>query len=269
MNIKKNKNVSKKKPILAGVRLLTIERFLREEGSIRVTELSRVLNVSEVTIRRDLDALEQGNQIRRVHGGAIIFGDEVETSNFFSQRLREHKEEKQRIGQVAAALINDGDVVILNAGTTTTQLARSIVVEKKELTVITNGVNIALELSKNSGITVILTGGTFRKTTLSLTGPKVAESLKDLNVEIFFISVQGISIERGLTSASFSDLDFKRAAMRAAKEVIVTADSSKFGNIEFCTIASLSEVQKIITDSKVSKNIVKQLKDHRVELIVV
>lgn len=269
MNIKSNKAVSKNNAMLGDVRRLTIKRLLREEGSAKVAELSRVLNVSEVTIRRDLDVLEQENQIRRVHGGAVVLGDQIGISELFDRRSQEHKEEKRRIGQAAAHLIKNGNVVILGAGTTTTGVARSLAAQKKNLTVITNSVSIATELSMNPGISVMLTGGSFRRTSLSLAGPKAAESLRDLNADMYFLAVQGISVERGLTSASFSDLSFKRTAMKTAKEVIVVADSSKLGNVEFCTIAPISAVHRIITDSKIPKEMVEKLNSHQVRLTVV
>lgn len=254
--------------MLTDSRRLVIKRLIEEEGTVRVAELSKILNVSEVTIRRDLDTLEKDNSIQRVHGGAIVIEESDVIKEFFDLRSQEHREEKRRIGKAGAELIKDGNVAILDAGTTTFEIAKNLG-NKKNLTVITNALNITMKALTSTEITVMMTGGIFKQPSLSLTGPKAGESLKDLNANMFFLSVQGISVEKGITNASISDIFFKKAAMKAAKEVIVVADSSKFGKVEFCTICPLSVIHKIITDSKVPKETVEELESYQIEVIIV
>ncbi len=254
--------------MLAEGRRLAIKGLVEEEGIVKVADLGKILNVSEVTIRRDLDIMEKDNSLQRVHGGAIVAEESDIIKKFFDRRSQEHWREKRRIGEAGAELIKDGDVVIMDAGTTTFEMAKNLG-NKKNLTVVTNALNIAMKAFTSTEITGMMTGGIFKQPSLSLTGPTTAESLKDLNADMFFLSVQGISVEKGITNASISDIFFKKAAMKAAREVIVVADSSKFGKVKFCTISPLSAIHKIITDSKVPKETVEELESCGIEVIIV
>ncbi|MFQ6065734.1 MAG: DeoR/GlpR family DNA-binding transcription regulator [bacterium] len=253
--------------MLAAVRQSEIKKLIQDEGSVRVSELSKIFKVSGVTIRRDLEKLEQEEVIKRTHGGAVVLGTDDLMRNL-AFRDQAHVEEKRRIGKAAARLVKDGNTIILDGGTTTTEIARNLD-NAKNLTVVTNAVNIPLALRNNSEITIIMTGGTLKAPSFSLTGRAAAESINHLNVDKTFLSVQGISLEKGLTNTSVSDLYLKRSIIAAAKEVILVADSSKFGRIEFCTVAPITAVHKIITDNEISPHLTRELETIGIEVIVV
>jgi len=252
--------------MLAAERRQKIKKLIQDERSVRVSELSKIFSVSEVTIRRDLDKLEKEGVIERTHGGAVVFGTPDLMRNVIL-RDQSHIEEKQRIGKVAATFVNNGNSIILDGGTTTIEVARNIK-NLKDLTVVTNALNVCLELASNPEITIIVTGGLFKQPSLSLTGPEAAEAIKHLNVDMAFISVQGVSLSKGLTNTSISDLYLKRAMISAAKEIILVADSSKFGRVEFCTVAPITAVHKVVTDNKLSKYYLDELKKRQIEVFL-
>ena len=253
--------------MLAAERRLRIARVIQDETSVRVSELSKVLQVSEVTIRRDLQELEKEGIVKKTHGGAIVVGT-MEAIHNFNLRREKFKKEKGRIAETAARFIKNDSTIILDGGSTITQIAQNMSTVKN-VNVITNALNIALELAVNPEITVMVIGGLLRTTTLSVTGPEAAECLKHLNADIAFLAVQGISLEKGLTNTSISDLYFKRAVLKAANEIIVVADSSKFDKVEFSTIAPLSDVNRIITDDGVPESLVRKFRKKQIEVIVV
>lgn len=157
-------------------RRVKILDLIREDGHAKVQELSRIFNVTDVTIRQDLEALEKLGYIQREHGGAFLkdVGSFAKTGKVFNQT---HIEEKREIAQKAASFISEGECIILDSGSTTTEIAK-LLTQYKELTVITNALNIALILGENPGINLIVTGGEFKAPTLSLTGKMAADSLK-------------------------------------------------------------------------------------------
>ena len=252
--------------MLAAERRSRIAKVIEDETSVRVSELSEVLQVSEVTIRRDLQELEKEGIAKKVHGGAIVVGT-MDAIRNFNLRRGKFKKEKDCIAKAAARFIKNDSTIILDGGSTTTQIAQNMSAVEN-VNVITNGVNIALELAANSEITIMMIGGLLKTTTLSVTGPETAEYLKHFNADIVFLAVQGISLEKGLTNTSISDLYFKRAVIKAANEIIVVADSSKFNKVEFSTIAPLSDVNKIITDDGVSQSLVKEFRKKQIEVII-
>jgi len=253
--------------VLIGERITKIKKLIQEEQSLKVSELSKIFNVSEVTTRRDLAKLEKQGFIERTHGGAIVSGT-LRLIGKFQIHAQEYKEQKQRIGKMAASLIKAGQVIVLDAGTTTLEIARNIR-NIEHVTVITNNLSVALELAGKPDISVMVTGGSLRRPSLSLTGQRAAEFFHQLNVDITFLSVQGVSIEKGLTNTSFSDLYLKKAMISAAKEVILVADSSKFNRVEFCTVAPITAVHRIITDNNLHSELIKNLESLNIELIIV
>lgn len=232
--------------------------MIREDGHAKVTDLSKIFGVSEVTIRQDLEQLERLDLVQREHGGAFLkdFGDIVRTGKVFNQT---HMPEKQEIAQKAVALVKEGDVVILDSGSTTTEIAK-LLVKFSQLTVITNAINIAGILGENPGITLIVTGGEFKAPTLSLTGDIAAQSLQTMHASKLFLATAGISPTMNLTYPSLSDLVVKRAMIDISDKVYLVADSHKIKVSAFATLGPITLVDSLITDSFITEEDLTDLK---------
>lgn len=252
--------------------MLSIERqtkimqLLKQNTSVRVAELKEIFGVSEMTVRRDLEKLEQHGFVVRTHGGASINSN----SSFditFNKRNERYIAEKEAIGQAAAAMVEDGDSIILDAGTTTTTMARYLV-NKKSLIVLTNSLTVAQELIHRQGITVILTGGQLRDDTLSLVGSLAEDNLRRFNVDKAFLGTSGLSVDQGLTNDNMYEAEVKRAMINIAQKPIVLADNSKFGRIAFNKFSSLTALKMLITDQGAPKEMVQQIKELGIEVLL-
>ena len=252
--------------MLATQRRHKILELLTEDGSAKVSDLSRIFKISEVTIRQDLARLEEEGLITREHGGAYLNSLSNQVQSFSCQHM-ENMDKKARIGKKAAELIYDGDSIILDSGSTTTEIARNIL-DRKNLTVITNTVNIPLIIGGRPGITVLVTSGEFKAPTLSLTGQKAAEFLENLNVDKLFLATAGITLRAGLTYPSLSDLPVKRAMIEAAETVYLVADSTKLGKQALASLGALSLVHYLITDDGISEAQKQEFSRHGIELII-
>ena len=252
--------------MLANQRREKIKDLLKEDGSAKVISLARIFRVSEVTIRQDLEKLEKDGYITREHGGAFLksLEDSVRSFTLFN---RENMDKKEVIGRVAAGFIDNGDTIILDSGSTTTEIAKNLS-GKKNLTVITNALNIALILGAEPGIEVIVTGGEFKPPTLSLTGQKAAGFFTDLHVDKLFLATAGISLRSGLTYPGLSDIVVKKAMIDAANVKYLVADSTKIGKNSFASLGALSLIDYIITDSRIEKSSLQLFRDHQIEIII-
>lgn len=233
--------------MLAQQRREKIFDLIREDGQAKVHALSKIFKVTEVTIRQDLEKLEEEGWIVREHGGAHLKNIGLSVRNIELQS-KENMAQKEAIAKKAVELIQDGDTIILDSGSTTTELAK-IIRGFKNLTVITNALNIALILGEDPEIHLVLTGGEFKAPTLSLTGQKAADSLEGLHVDKLFLATAGITLKSGLTYPSISDLVVKRAMIESADKVFLVADSSKIGKSSFASLGALSLIDTLITDS--------------------
>jgi DeoR/GlpR family transcriptional regulator of sugar metabolism len=251
--------------MLPADRLQVIADLIRERGSVRGRDLVDVLGVTDETIRRDLARLEGKGLVRRAHGGAVAIrpGDETDTSF----RLREHEREKIAIGRRAVELIADGSSIILDSGTTTLCLARTLR-PRQDLVVVTTAVTNALELVGNPGTTVIMTGGVIRPTTFGASGQLAAASLSSLHVDQTFLAIHSVSSAGGLTYPLFEEVDAKRAMIDAASEVILLADHSKFGRQALVRVAPITAVHRIITTPGVDPEELAAIRDLGIEVIV-
>lgn len=239
-----------------------ILNLIREDGHAKVQKLSQIFKVSEVTIRQDLETLEMMGYIQREYGGAFLkdVGNFASTGTLLNESVR--SEEKKEVAQKAVSLIEEGDIIILDSGSTTTELAK-LMTSIRNLNVITNALNIAYILSGNPGINLIVSGGEFKAPTLSLTGDIAAATFKGIHVNKCFLATAGISPNMQLTYPSFSDLVVKSAMIRAAEKVFLLADSSKIGVSSFVSLGQLSLIDTLITDSKITakqKEIVNEMK---------
>jgi len=246
-------------------RLQQIEYMIKERQHVRVAELSIHFGVSEPTIRRDLHKLATMGRVKRAHGGAIA-AEQVLPEPPIVQRFLEHAEEKQHIGQAAAQLVHDGETIFLGSGTTTLEVARSLE-GKKNLTIITNAVNIINQLADNTEITLIITGGVLRHSEYSMIGHIVEQTLKDLRADKAIVSMRGVSIEEGLTNENLLETITDRVIIQCARELILVADHSKFGRVTTGVVAPITAVHTIVTDKQTSEETIKQLRDLAIVVI--
>ncbi len=243
-----------------------ILELIREDGHAKVFQLSKIFKVTEVTIRQDLEKLEKDGFIERDHGGAYLKNMGVNVKNITLQN-QENLAEKAAIAKKALELINEGDTIILDSGSTTTEIAR-LITGFKNLTVITNSLNIAFILGADPGINLIVTGGEFKAPTLSLTGQKAADFFNDLHVDKLFLATAGITLKSGLTYPSISDICVKRAMIESANMVYLVADSSKIGKSSFASLGALSLIDYLITDAKINQTETDMLKKNDIKMII-
>jgi DeoR/GlpR family transcriptional regulator of sugar metabolism len=243
-----------------------IFELIREDGAAKVVELARIFKVTEVTIRQDLEKLEKEGLVIREHGGAYLknIKDQVRT---FSLTHQENMDKKELIAAKCLEFIENGDSIILDSGSTTTEVAKKLK-GFKSLTVITNALNIALMLGAEPGIDVIVTGGEFKPPTLSLTGQRAADFFKGLHVQKLFLATAGISLKAGLTYPSISDLVVKKAMIDAAETTYLVADSTKIGKSAFASLGALSLIDYLITDQGMQEKEKQVFRDNEIELII-
>jgi len=243
-----------------------ILELIREDGHAKVLDLSSIFKVTEVTIRQDLEKLENEGSITREHGGAYLKNMDLNVRNFSLQN-QDNLAEKVMIARKALEFIEDGDTIILDSGSTTTELAK-IMTGYRNLTVITNALNIGLILGAEPGINVILTGGEFKAPTLSLTGQKAADFFQNLHVDKLFLATAGVSLKSGLTYPGISDICVKRAMIESANVTYLLADSSKIGKNAFASLGALSLINYLITDSGIRNEDIEWLKSYEVEFVL-
>jgi DeoR family transcriptional regulator of aga operon len=240
------------------IRAKEILRLLLSHGKTSVEELTELFGTSPASIRRDLMRMEKRGLVHRTHGGAMLADQAVYEPFRFdaSFQVREDRfaPEKKRIGLAAAELIRDKETVGFTAGTTTTQVARQLR-HRTGIHIITNALNIGMELSSSNGLDTTLTGGSIRwPGAFSLIGPTAIESVNVVVMDRVFIGVCGVDADRGATTIEAEEAAVFRAMIRQAKEVIVVADSSKVGMVSPAVICAVSDIDVLITDDGISKD---------------
>lgn len=256
--------------MLVDERRKKIKEILLREKSIKVSELSHHFNVSEETIRRDLNQLEEEGLIKKTYGGAILT-EELQNAIMAIQPVQQRKfqfsKEKDIIARNAAKLVADKNTVILDAGSTTWCVSRYL--NKYEgIIVVTNSVDIAQECSKNDGMEIIVIGGKLIKKSMSLVGPQTEAELRNYNADIVFIGTSGISLNKGFTNSDIYEAEAKRAIILAGRKRIVVADHSKFDRQGLITFAGFKDIDVLVTSDLVDKDILKAIKGMGVEVIV-
>lgn len=239
---------------------------LAEQGRIRVNLLAERLNVSEATVRRDLEAMQARGLLQRTHGGAVLPQPAAFEVSFDESQTRALAE-KRAIGRKAASLVHDGDSIIIESGSTTLEFARCLG-NYQRLTVLTNSLAIARELSIHEEIEVMILGGTLRRQSASLVGPWVSEILQGMRVDKAFIGINGISAGFGLSSPNPFTAESRRAMMTAARQSIGLADHSKLGVESLYRVAPLSSLNTLITDDEAAEEQVLALREAGVEVMV-
>lgn len=232
--------------------MLAIERkneilaILQKEQRVLVAELSQKYNVTEETIRRDLEKLEKEGFVKKTYGGAVLNNN---TNVELPLRIREktNKKEKQIIARMVTELVEEGESIMLDSSSTSLMVAKNLS-QFKKLTVITNSVEVLIELAGNKGINVISTGGMLRDSSLSLVGKTAERTLMNFNVDKAVISCKGIELERGITESNESEAEIKNVMRSCAKTTILAIDHSKFDNISFVKANDLNKNDIIVTD---------------------
>ncbi len=244
-----------------------ILELLEKRGKVFVKNLSDYFKVSEVTIRNDLDILEKKNLLIRMHGGAIQVR-RVGLDYQLSVKAKRHAEEKRAIGKKAAELINNGETIILDSGTTTEEIAKNLG-NLKDLTVITNSLNVAIRLSELPEVHVIVPGGYLRKKALSLIGSNAEENIKKYYCDKVFIGVDGIDSGYGISTPNVEEAHLNNIMINISREVIVVTDSSKFKHRSFAKIAPINKINTIITDKNIPSDEKEKLEKMGINLILV
>jgi DeoR/GlpR family transcriptional regulator of sugar metabolism len=248
-----------------------IVELVLEDGRVDIPEICEMFDVSEMTVRRDLNELDRQGLLRRVHGGAIAnLGRSYEPS--FQTRSVKNQSSKTAIGLKAAELIYDGDSIALDVGTTTLEIVPGLR-GKRNLTVLTSCLQIATkvvdQISLEIDARLVLTGGIIRPRELSMIGPIPEQVYQELHVDKAFIGIGGVSLEDGLTEYNIEDTQIKKILIRSAREKIVVADGSKFGVTTFASVAPLTAVDKIVTDKSAPAQMIEQIRRQGVEVILV
>lgn len=232
--------------------MLAIERRneilsrLQEERKVVVSDLSQMYHVTEETIRRDLEKLENEGLAKKTYGGAVL-NESFNVDLPYTVRKKANVESKQQIADMIADMIGDGDQLILDASSTALFIAKRIK-DKKNITVITNSVEILLELSDRNGWKILSTGGRLKEGGLALVGYQAERMISTYHVDYAIFSCKGIDMEHGITDANESDAQIKKMISKAAKKKILAADHSKFDRVSFTQVCSLSEIDMVVTD---------------------
>ncbi|HEY1341219.1 MAG TPA: DeoR/GlpR family DNA-binding transcription regulator [Bryobacteraceae bacterium] len=256
-------------------RLLTEERrrailaVVDKQGSALISDLSKQFDVSAVTVRADINALCERDLLVRSHGGAFRASDVVLDSPVEVKAGRRH-EEKLRIAQAAAALVKEGDIILLDSGTTTMEVSRAVAArELAGLTAITNSLDIAAELSRHAGISLIMIGGLLRHISRSFVGPQAERMLAGLHVDHLFLGVDGLDPNVGPSTPDVLEAELNAAMIRIARSVTVVTDASKIGQRSLCTISPITAIHRIITDKSIRDEHQKLLAAKGIDVVAV
>lgn len=242
-----------------------IRRLVEERGEVSVTELNEMLDVSEATIRRDLEQLAEEGWILRTHGGALR-PEEAPAEPPIKSRMTENAQEKREIGRAAAGLVQEGQTVFLGSGSTVSEMAPHLL-QMQGLTVITNSLPVVNTLAR-SQIELIVIGGMFRSSEQSMVGHVAEQALHEFRADQAFMGIRGIDITYGLTSDYLPEAVTDRAVLSIASRCVIVADHSKFNRVSSVYLAPVAGVNMIVTDAQTNKNTVAALRDAGVEVLI-
>lgn len=251
-------------------RYQAILNALQESGSIAVEELSERLDVSVVTIRRDLDELEQQGLLNRTHGGAVaghpLFYEPFKNDRSFMEEVKRLADEKRRIGRAAAAMIQPGETIAITPGTTTAEIIRGLPLNSN-ITVVTNTVNIAMELSKRKDVNVFVTGGHLRGDWFSLVGATAVQALNNLLIQKVFIGADGLDAEWGASCHNADESELNAALLNRARRRIAVVDHTKFNVVAGWRITDIGGIQAIVTDTGTSDEMIAPFEAKGIQVI--
>ncbi|MER7312603.1 MULTISPECIES: DeoR/GlpR family DNA-binding transcription regulator [Streptomyces] len=268
--------MSENQNLLAEQRRALILDEVRKRGGVRVNELTRRLSVSDMTVRRDLDALARQGVIEKVHGGAVPVAEASTHEPGFEAKSTLELSAKEDIARTAAAMAAPGSAIALSGGTTTFALARHLL-DVPGLTVVTNSVRVADVFhdaqrtapgnGRSGAATVVLTGGV-RTPSDSLVGPVADRAIGSLHFDVLFLGVHGISAEAGLSTPNLAEAETNRRLVRSARRVVVVADHTKWGTVGLSSFASLDEVDTFVTDAGLPDGVRQEVEEHLPGLVV-
>lgn len=244
-----------------------IINLLEKERSVKASDLMQEFSVSFETIRRDLEHLEREGFLKRVHGGAVLETiNSVEQS--FITRETHRIEEKQAIAELATNFVVEGQSIAMDVSTTNTEIARALKKKFTQLTVITNSLQIATELSEKQNYTIILAGGVLRNQELCVVGNMAEEFISRFNIDVFFMSASGISLSSGITDYGIGEVNIKKRMLKNAQKTFVVADSSKFNNVSLLEVCDLYRVDAILTSPSLNEQIKDKFQGANVKIIM-
>jgi DeoR family fructose operon transcriptional repressor len=241
--------------------------LLRKQPVLRVPELATALDVSEGTVRNDLNALEQQRLLVRVHGGAVLNQQDQFPNNSFVRRYQQNAAAKHAIAREAAVLVHDGDSILMDASTTAYYFAKALS-ERRRLRVMTNGFEVARELAQNSSNTVILIGGVVNNESSSVTGLLSEHIIEELHIQKAFLSCSGFSLERGMTEVHLAEAQLKRKVIESSQQLFALIDSSKFGKEDLTSFARPEKITCLFTDNKLSPDWSERLQEAGIEFTI-
>lgn len=261
--------------VLPAERRRKILEYIQLNRSAKNEELAAALGVSLATVRRDLEILAGRGLVSRTHGGAVPPATDPVTAApgpafelLYSEKRLVCLEEKRRIGAAAAGLVADGETLILDSGSTTLEIARNLTLHK-DLTIITNDLLIATSIEYDPSTTLVVSGGTRRAGVSFLLGPVEEEFLRKVKVSKTFLSADAVDLNHGITNATFPSASSKQLMIKAAREVILVVDHSKFGQVALAWVGGLDEVQRVVTDTGVEAEVLKDLERLELPVMVV
>lgn len=258
-----------KSGLLTEQRRRTVLDLVDQQGQVTVADMARRFSISAVTIRNDLDALASVGAVVRSHGGAVR---RLEATQDYPLRTKEtlHRDEKVRIGRAAAELVRPGETIILDSGTTTAEVARHLKKLKTEpLTIITNALNIAVELADSPGVSLIMIGGLLRPVSCSFVGPQAEAMMNEFHADRLFLAVDGFDLDNGPSTPDLLEAQLNNVMIRSAKEVNIVTDFSKLGRRSVSKIGPLKQIQRLITDNRAPQEFTDALRSRAIEVIEV
>jgi DeoR/GlpR family transcriptional regulator of sugar metabolism len=241
--------------------------ILRKQPGLRVPELALALDVSEGTVRNDLNALEEQGVLMRVHGGAVLNQQDQFQNISFVRRYQQNAVAKLAIAREAARLVNEGDSILMDASTTAYYFAKALS-ERKRLRVMTNGFEVARELAQNSTNTVVLLGGVVNNESSSVTGLLSEHIIEELHIQKTFLSCSGFSLERGMTEVHLAEAQLKRKVIESSQQLFALVDSSKFGKEDLTSFARPEKINCLFTDKHLSSDWAGRLKQAGIEFTI-
>jgi DeoR family transcriptional regulator of aga operon len=241
---------------------------IQETGEVLITGLSKEFDVSEVTIRNDLDYLEQKNLLIRARGGAIHSDSHVGIDQRLAEKNKLHTQQKAAIGKMAASLIRDGETVIIDSGSTTVEIVKNLG-GIRQLNVITNALNIVNQLMSYTNFNVIIPGGYLRQNSMSLVGPLAENNLHGFYVDKLFLSTDGFDTDHGIYTPNIDEAHLNIAMINIAKDVILVTDSSKFKRKSLALICTIDKLKTVITDRGIPTDDRHKLEAAGIQVIVV
>ncbi len=248
-------------------RIMQILEFLKRDGEVEISMLCRLFNVTDMTIRRDLEDLSKDHNIIRTHGGAMLVMEDLNVEAPYEKRIISKGDLKEKISKKALSLINSREKLFIDSGTTTYYVAKNISNDNRNV-VVTNGLNIASEIINRRYISVLLIGGDLRRNTLSTRGALAEEQLQRFKVDTAFLGANSIGTDGNIYVASTSETGFKKCVMQSASQTYILLDSSKFNCYNLISYTHGRDVAGIITDDQVPEETVKKLRDIGINIII-